>query len=381
MGYNRLSAVIKIFESWIHVEQDNLPLAVELLEEARVGLGDADDWASQGDISFGHGLIAGHEGRYYQAIEHYTNAICCYRKRGAPKRSLVRTLEKMAVAKRQLTLRLARSIDARLKRSRGDMRRTDSKGSAHSNSVRRCEQFRSEAFSELAEAEAICRSARDEPGLGSVHIARGFLLLDKGEFDKTMAEASEAFEIGLAKKDYVLLARSRIMHSKVEGAKYEDGIDEGYDPTLHAQRAHDYAQDALGFAKRGNTRQLMAAANIRVGLTMCNDFFNDPEGASEYCNNAAEYLTRSRRDHFWEEYQRLKTYILRGRKVDATTRSWSESVIGDKTLRQLKDEFDQMIILQVWDREDRKISRVAKTLAISPKKVRRFLERSRARVD
>jgi hypothetical protein len=227
----------------------------------------------------------------------------------------------------------------------------------------------------------ICRSARDERGLGSVHIARAFLLLDKGELDKTVAEATEAFEIGLAKKDCVLLARSRIIHSKVEGAKYEEGIDEGYDPTLHAQRAHDFAQDALGFAKRTKSRQLMAAANIRVGLTMCNEYFNDPEGAAEYCNHAAEYLTHSRRDHFWEEYQRLKSYVLRGKKADAAARNWPESIVGDKTLRQLKDDFDQMIILQVWDREDRKISRVAKALAISPKKVRRFLERSRTPLE
>ena len=375
LGYSRFCAVIKILESSIHVEQDKLPLAHDLLEQARDGLGETDDWASFGDISFAHGLIAGNEGRYYQAMDRYTEAICCYRKRGVPKRSLVKALERMAIAKRQLTSRLARSIDSKLVRSRSETRRDDAKSQTHALSVRRCEQFRSEAFVELAEAETICQSATDVGGLGMVHMARGFLFLDKGELDKAVAEAKEANELGLAKKDPVLLARARILHSKVESMKFEDGIDEGYDPALHAQRAHDYAQDALGFAKRANRRELMAAAHIRVGITMCNDFFNDPEGASEYCDGAAAFLNRSRRDYLWEEFQRLRSYILRGKKVETVAPSWPESVIGDKTLRQLKDEFDQMIILQVWEREEHKISRVAKSLAISPKKVRRFVER------
>ncbi len=102
---------------------------------------------------------------------HYANAIFYYRKRGAPPRGLVRALEKAAEAKRQLTLRTARSIDARLKLSRSAAPRSNPKGSGHSHSVRRREELRSEALANLSEAETICRAASDDHGLGSVHIA------------------------------------------------------------------------------------------------------------------------------------------------------------------------------------------------------------------
>ncbi len=381
LGYTKLAAGYKIFESWTQVELDKLSVAVELLEQARVELGKTEDWSSQGNFCLVQGLIAVCEGRFCQAIEQYTEAASYYRKRGAPKRSLVRALEKAAEAKRQLTLRTARSIDARLKRRRSGSPRGNPKGSGHSHSVRRCEELRTEALENLAEAEALCRVGDDDHGLGSVHIARALLSLDKGELDKAMAEASEAYKLGQTRKDLVLLCRSRLIHSEVETAKYDDGIDEGYDPTLHAQRAHDYAQDALNFAKRANNRRLMAAANIRIGLSMCNEFFNDLESASGYCDDAAKYLANSRREQFGEDFRRLKSYILHAKRADVAPEAWSNVVVGDRTLRQLKDEFDQMIILQVWDREDRKISRVAKALAISPKKVRRFLERFRTPVE
>ena len=50
--------------------------------------------------------------------------------------------------------------------------------------------------------------------------------------------------------------------------------------------------------------------------------------------------------------------------------------IGDKTFREITDEFAELIIPKIWLREDRKIARVAKKLSISPKKVRRVLMRA-----
>ena len=64
-----------------------------------------------------------------------------------------------------------------------------------------------------------------------------------------MTEANEAFRLGQAKKDFILLSRARLVHSELESAKYDDGIDEGYDPTLHAQRAHDHAQECVKFCQ------------------------------------------------------------------------------------------------------------------------------------
>jgi hypothetical protein len=293
----------------------------------------------------------------------------------------------MAGVKRLVTMRLARNIDAKAQLRRKALNEA-AVNAAHTPSLRRCEMLRSEAFSDLAEAEDLFGQYHDDRGLVSVRLTRGFLFLDQGDYERASVEAHDAFELGMQKKDYLLLTRARILQSKLEGMKYDEGIDEGYDPTLHAQRAHDYAQDALAFAKRTENKQLLAVAYVRLGLTLCFDFFNDQETALECCKNAAKYLQGLRRDHvgtlplaqthIWEEYRKLKTCTSRSDRADAALRNWSEAAASDKTLRQLTDEFDQTIILQLWERENHKISRVANKLSISPKKVRRVLKQSRA---
>jgi len=47
--------------------------------------------------------------------------------------------------------------------------------------------------------------------------------------------------------------------------------------------------------------------------------------------------------------------------------------VGEKTFRQISEEFAEIVIARVWEREGRKVSRVAARLSISPKKVRRIL--------
>ena len=49
--------------------------------------------------------------------------------------------------------------------------------------------------------------------------------------------------------------------------------------------------------------------------------------------------------------------------------------MGDKTFRQIAEEFAELSIPKVWEREGRKVSRVAARLSSSPKKVRRILNR------
>lgn len=71
----------------------------------------------------------------------------------------------------------------------------------------------------------------------------------------------------------------------------------------------------------------------------------------------------------------LKTRVLKSNTVDETLLAWSESV-GDKTFRQISEEFAEIIIPKVWEHEGRKVARVAAKLSISPKKVRRALIRA-----
>jgi hypothetical protein len=49
-------------------------------------------------------------------------------------------------------------------------------------------------------------------------------------------------------------------------------------------------------------------------------------------------------------------------------RGWSEGIVGNKTFQQITEEFAEIVIPKVWLRENRKISRVADSLSISPQK-------------
>jgi hypothetical protein len=54
---------------------------------------------------------------------------------------------------------------------------------------------------------------------------------------------------------------------------------------------------------------------------------------------------------------------------------WAHGEIGDRTFRQLEEDFADLVIPRVWEQEKRKVSRAASRLSISPRKVRRVLGR------
>jgi tetratricopeptide (TPR) repeat protein len=376
LGYRKMAAVMQVLESWLYFQKDKLGPATEILEDAESALRETDDSVALGNIYSGYGRVALREGRYDQALGHFAKAIEWYSKRDPRHRNLARTLANMGYAKRLISLRLAGKIDRemaqRRKAATGDPTR---KASADWPSRQRFERFREEAFSNLAQAEDIYSSLHHHRGLGTVRVDRGFLFLDTGDIERAGLEADEAYELAAERKDRILMARARILQSMIESAKYEEGIDEGQDQTLHAQRAQDYAKDALTLAHRTENRRLLARAYIRQGLTLCSDFFNTPEAAKECCDHAEEYLTPGNHDQLWEEFQALKARILRTGTVDAMLRKWSHGLTGDQTFQQMTEEFADLIIPKVWESEGRKVSRVAAKLSISPKKVRRILRR------
>jgi DNA-binding NtrC family response regulator len=79
------------------------------------------------------------------------------------------------------------------------------------------------------------------------------------------------------------------------------------------------------------------------------------------------------RQYVWDDLETLKSKVLHARPLDPILRAWSAGVVEDKSFSQLTEEFARMVIPKVWEREGRKISRVAEKLSISPKKVRRIL--------
>jgi tetratricopeptide (TPR) repeat protein len=374
LGYRRMAAVMQVLESWLYFQKKELPQAAKLLEEAEAIVRETDDSVSLGNIHSGYGRIAQDEGRYDRALEHFANAIESYRRRDPRHRNLARSLANMAYVKRLIAIRLERGLDAEVARRRKlSGREAADTGPASVLSRQRIEQLRAEASSNLAQAEDIYRSLHHHRGLGTVRIERGRLFVDHGDLERAEFEADQAYQLGADKNDYILMARARILESAIETAKYEEGIDD--DPATHAQRAHDFAKDALAFAQHTENRRLLVRTYIRLGLILCTDFFNDPVAAQAWCDQAGEYLNAGNHDHLWDEYQVLKAKLLRRGSVDARLRKWSQGLIEDKTFQQMTDEFADLIVPKVWEREGRKVSRVATKLSISPKKVRRILTR------
>ena len=78
--------------------------------------------------------------------------------------------------------------------------------------------------------------------------------------------------------------------------------------------------------------------------------------------------------HVWDDLETLKARVLRAQPVDATLRAWSAGIVEGRSFQQMTEEFARLVIPRVWEREGRKVSRVAEKLSISPKKVRRILQ-------
>jgi hypothetical protein len=212
-------------------------------------------------------------------------------------------------------------------------------------------------------------------GLGTVHLNLGYLYLDTGELEQAENEGAAAFRLGDEKKDFIIMARARLLQCMVENAKVEEEIGEAADPGAHARSAMEFARDAVELAKHTQNRRLLANAYIWEGLTHCNSYFEDLEAARQSYDTVMKFLKDYRPDYMREDLQRLKSRAFESGTVNSTLRAWSQGSLGEKTFQQITEEFAELVIPKVWEREGRKVSRVAARLSISPKKVRRILNR------
>jgi tetratricopeptide (TPR) repeat protein len=273
-------------------------------------------------------------------------------------------------------LQLRRKIDAEAARRR----KAAARGRLTNAEVKapyrhRFEQLRQQAFAELAEAAEIYKQYGNHHGLGSVNVNYAYLHLDNGDLERAESAAMAAFRLGEEKRDNILMARARMVRCMVENARVEEGIGESTEPGNHARLAQDFAHEAVELAKHTQNRRLLAHTYIWQGLTYCNRFFDDPDAAHRCYDKALTLSKDGHAENAWEDLQMLKRKVLRSGSVNPTLRAWSQGSVGDKTFQQISQEFAELIIPKVWEREGRKVSRVADRLSISPKKVRRILDR------
>lgn len=377
LGHAPMAAVMRVLESWLYFQKGDVKQAVDILKAAEAVLSKTDDYVTLGNIYSSYGRIAGRQGRYQHAIDAFADAITQFKKRDPQHRNIARSLVNMAHVKRLIALQLRRKIDTDAARRRKAAKRgRASNGDGKLPYRNRFEQLRQEAQADLGGAAAIYEQYGNHHGLGSVHLNYGYLHLDNGDLENAETEAQTAFRLGEDRRDHILMARSRLLYCMIENARVEEGIGESTEPGGHARMAQDYAQEAIELAKHTQNRRLLANAYVWQGLTCCNRFFDDPESARRCYDQAVTLSKGDHADNGWADLEMLKVKALRGGSVNPTLRAWSQGAVGDKTFQEISEEFAAIIIPRVWEREGRKVSRVASRLSISPKKVRRILSRA-----
>ena len=363
-GYDKMAAVMKMLESWLRFQQGDPERAWRILDEVETVLSATDDHMSLGNLYSARGRITQRDGRYQQSIEYFDRALMEYDKRSPGHRNVGRALTNRASVRQLIATQVVRSIDSAVARS-------EPIGTGRNQ----LERLREKALADLRTAEQIFGQSGNHHGLGNVMLIRGLLHLASGDFDGCASDADSAYDLGTNKEDLLLMVRARIVSCIVENAKFDEQVEELDDPSSHAHRALDYSKDAMRLAWQTQNNRLRARACIWTGLTLSNEFFNDTEEARKQCNRAAGLLEKHGSDQLWNDYEILRKRVAGSSSIDARLREWTEGHVGGRTFQELAEDFAGIIIPKVWEREGRKVSRVAKRLSISPKKIRRILAR------
>ncbi len=369
-----LAAVIQIQESWLLFQKGSTKEALRLLAHAEGVLKSTDHYLALGNIESARGRIVRRSGEYAKALEHFERAIAIYSQGDPNHRNVARTLVNAAHVKRLLALQLRRKIDAQA-RKQSQTKAAPAKGPATTpgNLRGRYQQLCNEAMLQLKRAKEIYSLHGHSSGLGAALFNEGYLYLDRGEIDGAAIVGADAYRIGVEKNDHILMARARILQASAENARVEEQLGEDTDTALHATEARRYGNEALALAQQTQNRRLLAAAYIACGMTSANEFFQEWDTAKRCASEAAELIGAGENDHLLDELATLKSHIIQSSGIHDTLRGWSEGMLGDKTFQQVNEEFAEIVIPKVWMREEKKISRVAECLSISPKKVRRIL--------
>ena len=383
LGYEKMAAVMRVLESWMHFQKGQRREAARILDQAETVLRHTDDDITLGNIYSAHGRMVRRQGDYGEALKYFTRAIEHFRKRNPQHRNLARSFANIAYVQRLVALQISRQMDLEAERRRKtgknaardksrDKDKDKDKSAASGRYRDQYERHRDEAFANLEQAEKIYRHHHHHHGIGSVMENRGLLFFDSGDLENADAQAGQAYALGREENDSILMARARVLQCEVANARLEEEI-EGWE---HAHAARDFAREAVEAAKHTQNLHLLARAYIWRGLTACYPVIHDLEDAKHCCDKAASFLRSSDTDELWEELQKLKQKIAPRGSIDPQLRAWSQGITGDKTFQELAEDFAEVVIPRVWEKEGKKVQRVAQRLKISPKKVRRILARA-----
>jgi tetratricopeptide (TPR) repeat protein len=369
-GYIQMAAIMQATRSWLAFQKGKLHEATTILAQAEAALSRTADFLSRGNVQSAYGRIARRQGRYDRAVDCFERAIEEYRRGPRAQLHLARALLNLSFVKRLVALQRQKEFD-RVSSSRRAGKEDAAETKQRVRQEREeIERTRHEARTHLTEAMGIYGDHGNHHGIAGVHINSGFLFLDSGDLECAASEAAEAFHHGEEKNDYLVMARARMLQCVVENAALEEQLG---DPGRHHQAAETFAADAVNFATRTQDRRLLARTYVWQGLTFAAEPYSDLERARQCYQQVTALVSPESTEKLWDDLEKLKAVVLRARPVDSQLRAWSSGVVGDNSFQQITEEFARIVIPRVWEREGRKVSRVAEKLSISPKKVRRIL--------
>jgi tetratricopeptide (TPR) repeat protein len=357
-------AVVRIQEAWLLFQMGQQRDALKLLDAAEAILAKTDYTLALGNIQSARGRIVRRGGEYTRALDHFERAIAIYSQGHLDHRNLARALVNAAYTKRLLALQLRKRMESR------------GKGAHRAGLNARYVEIYRDAVKQLKQAENIYALHDYHSGSGAALLNAGHLHLDSGDVDRATEEADRAYQLALQKNDHILMARARILRASAENAHVDEQLGEDVDSAARANSAMQFAEEAVTLARDTQNRRLLAGALITRGMTASNDFFRDWALAKLCVTEVEALIGANDGDHLLEEFAELKGRVLHASGIDDTLRSWSEGIVGDRTFQQVTEEFAEIVIPKVWVKEDRKVSRVATKLSISPKKVRRILRKA-----
>jgi tetratricopeptide (TPR) repeat protein len=357
----------RVLQSLILFENGDLKQAIAGLREAESILSAADDYVTRGNIQSTYGRILERELRFGQAIERYMRAIAEYKKRDSRLVNVARTIADMSFTRILVARELRRNIE-----KYPDQQKNVTGLPPRAARVKELSNLYSTILNELDQAAEIYAQNPNARGIARVWLYRGYLSLDMGELDEASEHAIEAFRAAESKRDYILLASVRNLQCMIENARVEEQVDGWIN---HAVASQDYAREAVELASNTQNRRLLAIVHIWQGLTLSNSFYRLRDKARESLERATAYLEPGVRDYIWQDYQVLRKRLLESTSLEPKLLQWAHGEIGEKTFRQLEEDFADLVIPRLWEEEKRKISRVASRLSVSPRKVRRVLAR------
>ena len=368
-----LTAIIQVQQGWVLFQRGNTARALQVLDRAGEVLKHTDHWIALGNIESARGRIVRRKGDYGLALEHFERAVALYEKRNPYHPNLARAVINLAFVKRLLARQLRKHIDyAVLNRPERTYHRKATElrlQPLHKQYRELCQS----AILELERSKQIYLLHGYQSGVAGALLNAGYLHLDGGNVDLATREASEALAIAERINSVVLKTRAHILYSWIENTRYDGLFGQPEDAPNYARRAKSHCLDALTLAESTQNKRLLLNAHIALGEVAANDFFHDYDLARRSIDAASALLAVEDADYTLDELSALKSKLMQKVGIDDTIRAWSQGLVGGKSLEEVTQAFAEVVVTQLWLKEDRKIARVARLLSSSPKRVRQLI--------